>query len=62
MLELELEWRFVQGPESRRGGGRDPDMPPPPPVPKKMPQPANLSSNFQLHRKMFAKSFGQGLT
>jgi hypothetical protein len=37
-------------------------MPPPPPVPKKMPQPANLSSNFQLHRKMFAKSFGQGLT
>ena len=51
--------------KTRRGGAgnrgdRPPGMPPPPPVPKRQQQPANLSANFTLHRKMFARSFGQG--
>lgn len=49
--------------KTRRGGGRPEGvegMPPPPPVPKRQQQPANLSANFTLHRKMFARSFGQG--
>ena len=29
-------------------------------LPKRQQQPANLSANFSLHRKMFARSFGQG--
>lgn len=49
--------------KTRRGGNRGerPEgMPPPPPLPKRQQQPANLSANFSLHRKMFARSFGQG--
>lgn len=44
------------------GGGSAlyPGMSAPAPLPKRQQQPANLSANFSLHRKMFARSFGQG--